>query len=156
MPYLCEIAISGPEVDLDEASQVTEAVTAAVEAGWHSPAIVSDLDDEPDLEPGDNSVLDYRVFGYPGGAIILVVVDCDDLEQAALAAAALARHLITWSPDLLAYSVDKVSASRRDEPYEGDSWLRPELEDDEEEARWPQAELLGEELRVLGVRSAVR
>ena len=113
MSQLCEITISGPELDLNETGQVAEAVAAAVAAGWEAPRIVSTDDDfeagTVDDEDEDGSILDYRVLGYPGGAIIYVVLEGADTEQAALAAAGLARHLTTWSPTLLEYSIEKVS-----------------------------------------------
>lgn len=66
MPHLCEIRLSGPETDVDEASQVMEAVAAAVEAGWESPRAISDDEElEPETlegEPNGGSILDYRVL----------------------------------------------------------------------------------------------
>jgi hypothetical protein len=150
MPFVGEITISGPHFEESEASQVTDAVAAAVEAGWQAPiaATSADDDDSEAAEDDSGSVLDYRVLGYPGGAIIIVVLEGGDLEQAVLAVSALARHLTTWSPGLLEYSVNKVSISKLDKPYDADNWLPP-FADEEPAPRWPLAELFGGELQSL-------
>ncbi len=153
MPFLGEIKISGPHPGEDGVSQVTDAVAAAVEAGWQAPRVTS-ADDDADPETAEEdgeSLLDYRVLGYPGGAIIVVVLEDGDLEQTALAVAALAHHLTTWSPGLLAYSVEKVSISRLDKPYDADNWLPP-IADQELAPCWPEAELLDDELRSLAAQ----
>jgi hypothetical protein len=66
-----------------------------------------------------------------------------EFEQVAPAVAVLGRHLTTWSPELLAYSVGEMSVARYDEPYDADNWLPP-LDDDDEQPRphWPPETLL--------------
>ena len=137
-----------------------DALANAIEAGWEAPRIVVDEDGGPGLldePPGDGSpdgtVLDYRVLGYPGGAIILVVLDGGSLMQTSVAITGLAQHLTTWSPGLLEYAPDEVKISRADEPYDGENWL-PRLdsddeEEDTEEPRWHLAELLDDDFQEL-------
>jgi len=146
-----------------------DAVASAIEAGWEAPRIFTDedfadkdfadKDDAPGVleEPEDDAspdgaILDYRVLGYPGGAIILVVLDGGDLMQTSVAITGLAQHLTTWSPGLLEYSPDEVSIAKVDEPYDGENWL-PQLgdedEEDSEQPRWHLAELLDDGLREL-------
>lgn len=158
MPYLCRVTISGPEPNADGVTQMMDAVSSAIEAGWDAPRVVTDEDEEPGT-PGDSSdgdapdgaILDYRVFGYPGGAFIVVVLDGGDLMQTSMAVTSLARHLTTWSPGLLEYSPDEVRISKIDRPYDGENWLRPvdddEEEDDSERPRWHLAELLDDDLQ---------
>lgn len=158
MPYLCRVTISGPQPDADEVSQMTEAVASAIEAGWDAPLVHVDEDEDaeiPDDLPEDDgapggTILDYRVFGYPGGAIILVVLDGGDLAQTSVAIAGLARHLTSWSPGLLAYSPDEIKISKIDKPYDARNWLPPVDEDEEDEPerpRWPLAGLLDDDLQ---------
>lgn len=136
-----------------------DAVANAIEAGWEVPRIFTGEDDDtgildepPDDESPDGTVLDYRVLGYPGGAIILVVLDGGDLMQASVAITGLARHLTTWSPGLLEYSPDEVKISKVDEPRDGENWL-PRIdggeEEDREQPRWQLAELLDDDLQKL-------
>src|SRR6201996_2070408 len=160
VPYVCRITISGPEPDAEGVTQMMDAVASAIEAGWEAPRIfVGDDDDTgiPDESPDDDSpdgtVLDYRVLGYPGGAIILVVLDGDDLMQTSVAITGLAQHLTTWSPGLLEYSPDEVTISKADEACDGENWL-PRIDDgdeeeDREQPRWHLAELLDDDLREL-------
>lgn len=158
MPYLCRVTISGPEPDADEVSQMTEAVASAIEAGWDAPLVHIGEDEDAEIPhdlPEDDGVpggtiLDYRVFGYPGGAIILVVLDGGDLAQTSVAIAGLARHLTSWSPGLLAYSPDEIKISKVDKPYDAGNWLPPVDEDEEDEPerpRWPLAGLLDDDLQ---------
>ncbi|WP_433790863.1 hypothetical protein [Actinoplanes sp. CA-252034] len=129
---------------------MTDAVADAVQNGWDAPS-VSLYDDEPGDEGSvEGGILDYRVLGYPGGAIVLVVLDCDSFVQASIVAAALAQHLITWSPGLLEYAPTGLEISQRDTPYSGDSWLPP-IADEEPvpQRRWPLAELLAENVKEL-------
>jgi hypothetical protein len=132
-----------------------DAVSNAIEAGWEAPRVIDEEngeaeDSSSDDDSSDGAVLDYRVFGYPGGAIILVVLDGGGLMQTSLAVTGLAQHLTTWSPGLLEYSPDEVKISKIDKPYDGENWLPPvdeEEEEDSESARWHLAELLDDELR---------
>ena len=75
-----------------------DAVASAIEAGWEAPRILAAedfagedddagiLDELPDDDASpDGAILDYRVLGYPGGAIILVVLDGGDLMQTSVA-----------------------------------------------------------------------
>ncbi len=158
MPYLCRVTISGPEPDADGVTQMMDAVSSAIEAGWDAPRVVMDEDeaakapdDSPDDDSPDGAILDYRVFGYPGGAFILVVLDGGDLMQTSVAVTSLAQHLTTWSPGLLEYSPDEVKISKIDKPYDGENWLPP-VDDDEDEGdserpRWHLAELLDDDLQ---------
>ena len=151
MPYLCRVTISGPEPDADGVAQMMDAVSNAIEAGWEAPRLIAaDENDEADEDSPDGAILDYRIFGYPGGAIILVVLDSGDLMQTSLAVTALAQHLTTWSPGLLEYSPDEVKISKIDKPYDGENWLPPVDDDEEDNAerpRWHLAELLDDDLQ---------
>jgi hypothetical protein len=130
-----------------------DAVSDAIRAGWNAPRVITaeepDVpDDSSDDDSPDGAILDYRVFGYPGGAIILVVLDGGDLIQTSVAVTGLAQHLTTWSPGLLEYSPDEVKISKIDKPYDDENWLPPvEDEDDSEHPRWHLAELLDDELQ---------
>jgi hypothetical protein len=107
MPYLCRVTISGPEPNADEVSQMTDAVANAIEAGWDAPRVSADDDEDmriPDDDSPNGAILDYRVFGYRGGAIILVVLEDGDLAQTSVGIAGLAQHLTSWSPGLLTRS----------------------------------------------------
>lgn len=154
MPYLCRVTISGPEPDADEVSKMMDAVASAIEAGWDAPRISTGEDEDeaaeiPDDAP-DGTVLDYRVFGYPGGAIILVVLDGGGLVQTSAGIAGLAEHLTSWSPGLLAYSPDEINISKIEKPYDAENWLQPvdKAEDsDSERPRWPLAVLLDDDLQ---------
>ncbi len=159
MPYLCRVMICGPEPDADEVSQMMDAVASAIEAGWDAPRISAGEDedeaaeipdDRPEDDAPDGTVLDYRVFGYPGGAIILVVLDGGDMVQTSAGIAGLAEHLTSWSPDLLGYSPDEINISKIEKPYDAENWLPPidKAEDsDSERPRWPLAELLDDDLQ---------
>jgi hypothetical protein len=132
-------------------------VSEAIRAGWNAPRVITD--EEPDIpedssddDSPDGAILDYRVSGYPEGAIILVVLDGGDLTQASVAVTGLAQHLTTWSPGLLEYSPSEVRISKIDKPYDDENWLPPVEEEDEEDSehpRWHLAELLDEELQDL-------
>jgi hypothetical protein len=163
MPYLCQVRITGPTPDPEGVSQMMDAVSDAIQAGWEAPRIVTD-EDAADLAVGeltvgeddspDGAILDYQVLGYPGGAIIVVVLDSGDLTQTAVAATGLAQHLTTWSPGMLEYSPSEVSISQLDEPYDEENWLPPLVDesDDEdaaEDPRWPMAGLIDGELRTM-------
>jgi hypothetical protein len=153
MPYLCRVTISGPEPNADEVSQMTDAVANAIEAGWDAPRVSADDDEDmriPDDDSPNGAILDYRVFGYRGGAIILVVLEDGDLAQTSVGIAGLAQHLTSWSPGLLAYSPDEIKISKIDKPYDAENWLPPVHEDEEsdsERPRWHLAELLDDELQ---------
>lgn len=136
MPFLVEIAARGSGPGVDDVDQITDALAAAVEQGWESRWAVArdDRDEDGVLGPGDDgvseverTVLDHRVLGYPGGGIVLVVLGGEGLrlEEAALAAATLGRHLTSWSPGLMACSVESVKVSPLDGPYDGQDWLPP-------------------------------
>lgn len=159
MPYLCRVTISGPEPDADEVSQMMDAVASAIEAGWDAPRISTGEDedeateipdDRPEDDAPDGTVLDYRVFGYPGGTIILVVLDGGDLVQTSAGIAGLAEHLTSWSPGLLAYSPDEINISKIEKPYDAENWLPPIGKAEgsgSERPRWPLAELLDDDLQ---------
>src|SRR6185437_14359024 len=169
VPYMCRVTISGPEPDAEGVTQMMDAVASAIEAGWEAPRVFTDddfadaaaadgdgiLDESADDETPDGAILDYRVLGYPGGAIILVVLDGGDLMQTSVAVTGLAQHLTTWSPGLLEYSPDEVSIARVDEPYDGENWL-PRLDEedegDREQPRWHLAELLDDGLQELAAQ----
>ena len=96
-------------------------------------------------------MLDYCVLGYPGGAIILLVLDSGDLTHALLSITGLARHLSAWSPGMLEYTPSEIKVSMIHRPYEGAHWLPPLPEDGEssEKPRFPLAAHLGGELQAL-------
>lgn len=155
MPYLCRVTISGPEPDEDGVSQMMDAISQAIQAGWDAPRVVTDEEpviagSSPDDDSPDGAILDYRVYGYPGGAIILVVLDGGGLMQTSVAVTGLAQHLTTWSPGLLEYSPDEVKISKIDKPFDDENWLPPvEDKDDSERPRWHLAELLDDEVQEL-------
>lgn len=160
MPYLCQVSISGPEPDADGVTEILDAVSAAIQAGWDAPRIItSDEEDEENADAADDhssegEVLDYRVLGYPGGAMILVVLDGSDLMQTSIAVTGLAEHLTTWSPGLLEYSPDEVKISKLDKPHDDQNWLPPFKgdDDDSERPRWHLAELLDDEVQELAAQ----
>jgi hypothetical protein len=154
LPYLCRVTVSGPEAGDGGVSTLMDAIADAVKNGWDAP-LVPVHDDEPDDDVSDEKspggeVLDHRILGYPGGAIVLVVLDCDDFMQVSIVVAALARHLTTWSPALLAYAPTGLEISQLDEPYDEDNWLPP-IADEEPDwrPRWPLSELLDENVTEL-------
>ncbi|WP_214108296.1 hypothetical protein [Acrocarpospora catenulata] len=152
MPHLGKITISSGDPTSVDADRWMDTVAAAIQAGWDSPRVVSE--DEPDDEHEEGgSIQDYRILGYPGWAIIYILLVGAEFEQAALAVAALGRHLTTWSPELLAYSVAEMSVSRYDEPYDADNWLPP-FDDDEQQPRphWPPEALLDKDLLAMNAR----
>ena len=154
MPYLCRVTISVPEADEGGVSTLIDAVADAVKNGWDAP-LVSVRDDESDDELSDEEspggeILDHRILGYPGGAIVLVVLDCDDFMQASIVVAALAQHLTTWSPALLEYVPSGLEISPLDVPYDEDNWLPPMAgEGSDPRPRWPLSELLDENMKEL-------
>ena len=164
---MCRVTISGPEPDAEGVTQMMDAVASAIEAGWEAPRVFTDEDfadtaddggilgESPDDDAPDGAILDYRVLGYPGGAIILVVLDGGDLMQTSVAITGLAQHLTTWSPGLLEYSPDEVSIAKVDEPYDGENWL-PQIggedEEESEQPRWHLAELLDDGLQELAAQ----
>ncbi|MBL7261585.1 hypothetical protein [Paractinoplanes lichenicola] len=152
LPYMCRVTIAGPEADDGGVSTLIDAVADAVKNGWDAPLV---YDDESDDEMGDEEssggeVLDHRILGYPGGAIVLVVLDCDDFMQASVVIAALARHLTSWSPALLEYAPSGLEISPLDKPYDEDNWLPP-IADEESDPRprWPLSALLDENVKEL-------
>jgi hypothetical protein len=71
LPYLCRVTISGPEPDADGVTQMMDAVSSGIEAGWDAPRIITGEDEEAgvpgecaDDDPRDGAILDYRFFGY--------------------------------------------------------------------------------------------
>lgn len=153
LPYLCRVTISGPKADDGGVSTLIDAVSDAVRNGWEAPRV--SVHDESDDELGDDGssggdILDYRVLGYPGGAIILVVLDCDDFMQASIVVAALARHLTTWSPALLEYAPNGLEISPLDKPFDDDTWLAPAADEEPDpQPRWPLSQLLDENVKEL-------
>jgi hypothetical protein len=152
MPHLGMIKIAGTDSGRVDTDQLMEAVAAAIEAGWDSPLVMSEDEAENKHEHG-GAIQDYRVLGYPGGAAIYVLLTGGELEQIAVAVAALGRHVTTWSPELLAYSVAEVSISRYDVPYDADNWLPPfDDEDDRPRPHWPPEALLDKDLLAINAR----
>lgn len=131
MPYLGRITITGPEPEVKRRQHFVDALAAALTEGWSSLALgVSEEDvgdSEAGFDPPERNVLDHRIIGYPGGAAVTVVLDGDSLEfeEAAAALASLGRHLTTWSPELLEYTLDRVEVSRLVQPWDEDNWLPP-------------------------------
>lgn len=152
MPYLGKITISSSDPGTVDADWLMDAVATAIEAGWDSPRVISEHEPEDEHEEG-GSIQDYRVLAYPGGVIICVLLVGGEFEQVALAVAALGRHLTTWSPELLAYSIGEMSVSRYDEPYDADNWLPP-FDDVDEQPRphWPPEVLLDKDLLAINAR----
>lgn len=136
MPYLGQITITGPEPELGRRQHFVDALAAAMTEGWRSL----------------RKVLDHRVIGYPGGAVVTVVLDGDglDFEEAAAALASLGRHLTTWSPELLAYRLQQVEVAKLDHRWDEEHWLPP-LDHDRADDRpaWPLPVLMGDPLQEL-------
>ncbi|WP_067491124.1 hypothetical protein [Actinomadura hibisca] len=130
-----------------------DALAAAVEEGWSSPLpLLPAAEDEHEGTGG--TVLDYRVLGYPGGGMVLVVLDGEDIryEQAALATAALGGHCTSWSPGLMEYTVTEVLITPLDEPHDAENWLPPFADEEEPTVRWPLEHLIGDDLQSLAAR----
>lgn len=126
MPFVCRVSISAPEPDIGGVTQMADALAEAVRSGWLEPGLIHGPDDVAGDDAGlAGPVLDYRVFVYPGGADVVVVLDSADLTQASIAVAGLTRHLTTWSPGLLACSADETSITKIDQPHEDGTWLPP-------------------------------
>ena len=125
------ISITGPEPEVEGRQAFIDALSSAMVEGWNSLfALVlskDDLDGSTDLVPPVRKVLDHRIVGYAGGASVTAVMDGDglDFEEAAAALASLGRHLTTWSPELLEYTLQRVEVSRLDERWDEDNWLPP-------------------------------
>lgn len=73
MPHLGKITISSPDPGTIDTDRLMDAVGAAIQAGWESPRVLSE-DEGDDEHQGGGSVEDYRVLGYPGGAIVYVLL----------------------------------------------------------------------------------
>ncbi|MFD0575088.1 hypothetical protein [Dactylosporangium darangshiense] len=133
-----------------------DAVSDAIQAGWEAPRILSADDEDADAPDDDDSpddaILDYRILGRPGGAIILVVLDGAGLMQTSLAATGLAQHLTTWSPGLLQYAPDEVKISKIDKPYDDENWLPPLDDDATKRPSWHLAELLEDQLQEIAAQ----
>lgn len=132
MPYLGQITITGPEPEVERRQHFVDALSAALTEGWTSlSALVVSKDDfdgpAADLVAPERNVLDHRIVGYAGGATVTVVLDGAglDFEEAAAALVSLARHLTTWSPALLEYSLQRIEVSRLDQRWDEDNWLPP-------------------------------
>ncbi|WP_194894917.1 hypothetical protein [Catenulispora pinisilvae] len=142
VPYLGQITITGPEPELGRRQHFVDALAAAMTEGWRSL----------------RKVLDHRIIGYPGGAVITVVLDGDglDFEEAAAALASLGRHLTTWSPELLAYRLQQVEVAKLDHRWDEEHWLPP-LDHDRADDRpaWPLPVLMGDPLQELAAQYLV-
>lgn len=132
MPYLGRITITGPEPKIERRQPFVDALSAAMTEGWRSLyAITLSTEDVKDpavvREPPVRKVLEHRIIGYPGGAAVTAVLDGDglDFEEAAAALASLGRHLTTWSPELLVYTLQRVEVSLLRERWDEDNWLPP-------------------------------
>jgi hypothetical protein len=81
-----------------------------------------------DWELPERRVLDHRIVGYPGGAATITLVLAGDglgFEEVAAALTSLGRHLTTWSPELLEYTLHKIEVSRMEQRWDQDNWLAP-------------------------------
>jgi hypothetical protein len=131
VPYLGRITITGPEPEVERRQYFVDALSAAMTEGWKSVfAVVLSTDDikgSAVLVPAVRKVLDYRIVGYAGGAMVRAVLDGEglDFEEAAAALASLGRHLTTWSPELLQYTLQRVEVSRLEQRWDQDNWLPP-------------------------------
>lgn len=132
MPYLGQITITGPEPEVERRQHFVDALSAALTEGWSSLfALVLSKDplDRAKLgwDPPERKVLDHRIIGYSGGATVTAVLDGAglDFEEAAVALASLGRHLTTWSPELLEYTLQRIEVSRLEQRWDEDNWLPP-------------------------------
>jgi len=163
VPYLGQVIIVGPEPEPGRRQHFIDALGAAMAQGWDSPfarALSADDtgDSEPDRDRPARVVLEHRIFGYPGGATITAVLDGDSLEfeEAAATLASLGRHLTTWSPELLEYTLQQVDVSRLEQRWDEDNWLPPldRFAADDEPVR-PLSALLGDPLQQLAAQYLV-
>lgn len=99
--------------------------------GWRSLRVLAPGEDDltasnPDLQPRDRKLVDYRTVGYQGGAMITALMDGEGLEfeEATAALTSLGRHLTTWSPELLEYSLQSVQIAKLGQGWNKDNWLR--------------------------------
>ena len=137
MPYLGQLAITGPEPEQQRRQRFVDALAAATES------------------PPSPKVLDHRVTGHPGGAAVTVVLDGDglDFEQASAALASLGRHLTTWSPELLEYTLHRVEVSKLEQRWNENDWLPPPEHDPADEPPpWPLSALTGNPLPELAAQ----
>ncbi|MEZ0107445.1 hypothetical protein ABH920_001437 [Catenulispora sp. EB89] len=132
MPYLGRINITGPEPEVERRQHFVNALSSAMTEGWTSVFAVA-------LSAGDvvgpaagrvapaRKVLEHHTICYSGGATVTAVMDGDglDFEEAAAALASLGRHLTTWSPELLQYTLQRVEISRLEQRWDEDHWLPP-------------------------------
>jgi hypothetical protein len=132
VPYLGQITITGPEPEVERRQHFIDALSAAVTEGWSSLYAVAlgtaDVSSAAVIrEPPLRKVLDHRIVGYSGGARVTAVMDGDglDFEEAAAALASLGRHLTTWSPELLEYTLQRIEICRLDQRWDEDNWLPP-------------------------------
>ncbi|MEY9889008.1 hypothetical protein ABIA35_002902 [Catenulispora sp. MAP12-49] len=131
MPYLGRITITGPEPEVERRQHFIDALSTAMVEGWSSLfALVLSKDEmngSTDLVAPVRKVLDHRIVGYSGGASVTAVMDGEglDFEEAAAALASLGRHLTTWSPDLLEYTLQRVEVSRLEQRWDEENWLPP-------------------------------
>lgn len=163
MPYLGHITISGPEPELERRQHFLDALSAAMTEGWSSPLtliLTEDTPDdgEPDWAAPERQVVEHRIIGYPGGAAVTVVMDGDnlDFEEAAAALASLGKHLTTWSPELLEYTLQQVEVSRLDQRWDDENWLPPlDHDEDDKQPTWPLSALMGDPLHELAAQYLV-
>ncbi|MBR7826636.1 hypothetical protein KDK95_09995 [Actinospica sp. MGRD01-02] len=140
MPFLVQVMISGTGLNERESSRSMEAIAAAIAEGWESRwSTFFDADDADGHaqadgpEEAERVVLDEQIVGRPGSVDVQVVLGGPGLglEEAALSATGLARHLTGWSPELLACTIASVQVSEVDQPYDENNWLKPlEVEED--------------------------
>ncbi|MEV0585426.1 hypothetical protein [Nonomuraea sp. NPDC050310] len=93
MTFLGTIRLTGAPA----LAELTAALEAAAESGWEAPG-------------GVIRIRDHRVLGHPAGATVELVLAGQHLEldQAAVALAALGRHLLSQSPGLPACTISAL------------------------------------------------
>ncbi|WP_194904602.1 hypothetical protein [Catenulispora rubra] len=132
MPYLGRINITGPEPEVERRQHFVDALSAAMTEGWTSVFAVAlstadVIGSAADRVPPVRKGLEHHVICYSGGATVTAVLDGDglDFEEAAAALASLGRHLTTWSPELLQYTLQRVEISQLEQRWDDEHWLPP-------------------------------
>lgn len=146
MPYAVWIEVSDPDPGTaDEVAQAQrpELIMELIQAGWETPGIDDDREDD---EVRD--VVDARVLTHPDGAFIGIAVAAERFEVATDAGMSLAHHL-AGTPALFGWTLDSLRVDKLEAPQPSGSWL-PDLADDS--PRWPVATYLPREFQEMSAQ----
>lgn len=145
VPYLGQVTIVGPEPDPSRRQLLTDTSSAAIAHGRHR--------DRP-----ERRVLEHRVIGHPGGAVITAVLDGEglDFEEVATTFTSVGRHLTTQSPELREYTLRQIEVSKLEQRRGDDDWLPPlDHARADDPPAWPLPDLLGDPLQHLAAQYLV-